>query len=208
MGENRYRRINALMRSTHLYTGLFLAPWLLVYAASGFCLNHHQWVRETFGVKPPRWEVVREATFPPGRTLPTAPAEQAEAVLRHVGLEGPHNFVGQPDARKMVIHRPSGAGSYRVTWHRDRSLVVVQRQAPFSFYRLLHFLHFRHGFHHRQLAHVVWGVIVNVVTISMWLWVLTGIYIWFRVPKRRALGSLCVVGGSVLFIVLVMLLCL
>ncbi len=208
MGENRQRRINTLMRTTHLYTGLFLAPWLLIYATSGFFLNHHQWIREKLGVTSPKWERVREVEFTPSRTFPRARDEQALAILRHIDLEGPHNVMGPPNDQRMIVHRISGAGNYRVTWHRKRSVIVVQRQLPFSYYRLVHFLHFRHGFHHRHWPALIWGVIVDAVTVSMWLWVLTGIYIWFRMPRKRMLGSLCVVGGSVLFIVLVVLLCL
>ena len=208
MGEDRHRRVDSIMRSTHLYTSLFLAPWLLVYATSGFFLSHHQWFREKFRVTPPKWEVLREVKFVPSETFPTTPAEQAGAILRHIDLEGAHNVLGQSNAQRMIIHRISGGGNYRVTWHRDRALVVVQRQQPFSLYRLVHFLHFRSGFRQSQWPHLVWGVMVDAATISMWLWVLTGIYIWFRVPRKRALGSLCVIGGSTLFIILVVLLCL
>ena len=208
MGENRLWRIDRIMRSTHLYTGLFLAPWLLVYATSGLFLNHHQWFREKFGVTPPKWDVVREVKFVPSETFPTAPAEQAEAILRHVELEGAHHIMGTPNAQRMMINRISGGGNYRITWHRDRDLIIVQRLQPFSFYRLVHFLHFRSGFRQSQWPHLVWGMMVDAVTITMWLWVLTGLYIWFRVPRKRALGSLCVIGGSVLFIVLVVFLCL
>ena len=28
------------MRALHLYTGLFLVPWMTVYAVSAFCLKH------------------------------------------------------------------------------------------------------------------------------------------------------------------------
>ncbi len=40
MAKTRIARIDSIMRLTHSYTGLFLIPWLLVYAASAFCLNH------------------------------------------------------------------------------------------------------------------------------------------------------------------------
>jgi len=208
MGENGHRRINTFMRLTHLYTGLFLAPWLLIYATSGFVLNHHHWIRDKLGVTSPKWEQVREVQFTPPQGFTRDPTERAAAILRLVDLEGPHHVMGPPNDQRMVINRVSGAGNYRVTWYPRRSLIVVQRQLPFSFYRLLHFLHFRHGYDQRHLPTLIWGVIVDVVTISMWLWVLTGLYIWFKVPRRRLLGSLCVIGGSVLFIVLVVLLCL
>ena len=54
---------------------------------------------------------------------------------------------------------------------------------------------------------MIWGVIVDVVTVSTVLWVITGIYIWARRPRKRLLGGLCLVAGSLLFAALALLMC-
>lgn len=205
---SRWMRVDVVMRSIHLYTGLFLAPWMLIYATSGLCLNHHQWFIKQLGVNPPRWQLEREVKFVPEDTFPQAQAEQAQAVLHQVGLDGAHNII-QPQSNRdqMVINRICATGNYRVTWRRPRSLIVVEKQQPFSFYRLLHFLHFRFGYNQRQLAFVVWALLVDVVVISIWLWVVSGFYLWLRRSRKRFLGGACAIAGSVLFIVLVLLLC-
>jgi hypothetical protein len=207
MANSRWGRVDAVTRSVHLYTGLFLAPWLLLYATSGFCLNHNKWLTERLKIAPAQWQLVREVQFVPDDTFPRIAPEQAAAILDRLGLPGAHNIVGNPDGPQMVINRPSGAGAYRVTWRRPRSLLVVERMQPFSFYRLLHFLHFRFGYHQPHFAYVTWAAIVDIVTVSMWVWVLTGLYIWFHRPRTRLVGSLCALGGSVLFLVLTLLLC-
>jgi len=208
MEKNRWARIESAVRLTHLYAGLFLAPWLLIYATSGFCLNHSRWINERLGIASPRWDVLREVPFVPDDTFPRTPEEQAEAILRYADLEGPHFIVDQPTAQEMIINRASGGGDYRITWRGLRSLIIVEKQQPFSSYRLLHFLHFRHGYGQPYFVQIAWAVLVDAVTISMWLWVLTGLYIWLRRPRQRIAGGLCVAGGSVLFIVLVVILCL
>ncbi|OHB66025.1 MAG: hypothetical protein A2Y77_00310 [Planctomycetes bacterium RBG_13_62_9] len=207
MADSRWGRIDVVMRSTHLYTGLFLAPWFLVYATSGFCLNHNKWLIERLKISPAKWELVREVPFTPDETFPRTAPERAIAILERVGLPGAHNIVGNPNAPQMVIMRPSGTGAYRVTWRRAGSLLVVERMQPFSVFRLLHFLHFRFGYTQPYFAHVAWAAIVDVVTISMWVWVLSGFYIWLRRPRTRLIGSLFALGGSLLFIVLTILLC-
>ena len=153
-------------------------------------------------------DLVREVQFTPDDAFPQVPQEQARAILRHLDLEGAHFIVGRRTPGQMIINRASGAGTYRITWQRDRSRLIVERQRPFSAYRLMHFLHFRHGYGQPYVIHVLWAAIVDAVTISMWLWVVTGIYIWFRRPRQRIAGGLCVAGGSVLFIALVAFLCL
>jgi len=207
MANSRWGRTDVVVRSVHLYAGLFLAPWLLVYATSGLCLNHNKWLTERLKIAPAQWELVREVPFAPDDTFPRTAPERAVAILDRVGLPGAHNLVGNPNTSQMVIMRPSGAGAYRITWRRPSSLLVVERMQPFSFYRLLHFLHFRQGYNQPYFAYVTWAAIVDVVTISMWVWVLSGLHIWLRRPRRRLVGSLFALGGSLLFIVLTILLC-
>ena len=43
MGIGGWSRVDRFMRAGHLYTGLFLVPWMAVYATSAFCLNHNSW---------------------------------------------------------------------------------------------------------------------------------------------------------------------
>ena len=86
-------RVDRTMRSLHLYTGLFLSPWMLVYATSAFCLNHDAWVRELFHVVPPSWELVREVPFVPAESFPVAPDDQASAnpAEARFGRAAPHS---------------------------------------------------------------------------------------------------------------------
>ena len=100
---------------------------------------------ERLKITPPKWEVVREVEFVPDDTFPRAPAEQARAILQLLDLDGAHRIQGRPNASPMIILRICGGGNYRVTWRRPRSLVIVEKQQPFSLYRLVHFLHFRGG---------------------------------------------------------------
>jgi hypothetical protein len=44
MGTRRWLLCDRWMRALHLYTGLFLVPWMTVYAVSAFCLNHNEWI--------------------------------------------------------------------------------------------------------------------------------------------------------------------
>ena len=46
MKTSRWVRWDRWMRGLHLYTGLFLVPWMTVYATSAFCLNHKEWFTE------------------------------------------------------------------------------------------------------------------------------------------------------------------
>ena len=207
MPKSGWIRADRIVRWLHLYTGLFLIPWMVIYAASAFCLNHRAWFAQHFNIEPAQWKVVREVDFVPDDGFPHAPAEQARVILQRLDLDGAHRIQGRPNQNQMTIFRVSGSGHYRVTWRRHRSVVTVERQEPFSYYRLLHFLHFRCGYDQPYLAHILWAVLVDLVAVSMLLWVVSGIYLWWRRSRKVLLGWGCIVAGGLLFLVLAIILC-
>ena len=206
MEKNRWMRWDRLMRASHLYTGLLLVPWMIVYAVSAFCLNHSAW----FSNPPktgPKWEVVRETEFTPDAAFPQDPHQQAQAILKHLDLDGAYRIPGDPLANPLTIYRSCAAGLYRVTWHRQPSRLVVEQYGPTSFYVLVNNLHFQHGYDQETVAYWTWAVIVDVVTVSTVIWVISGIYLWARRPRKRLLGGVCLVAGVVLFVWLAVVLC-
>ena len=205
MATNRWVRWDRWMRALHLYTGLFLVPWMTVYAVSAFCLNHKEWFTEGLGLAQ-NWENVQEVEFTPGPGFPQTPAEQAVLILRHVDLDGPHTIMGTPDANQLVLIRLCATGHYRVSWFPRRSRVVVDRFQPASFYSVVNAFHFQHSYR-PYFAHWAWAFIVDATTTSTILWVISGIYLWARRPRRRLLGGLCLIAGTVLFAILAVLLC-
>mgnify|MGYP003337031680 CR=1 FL=1 len=54
--------MSLLLRRIHLYLALFLAPWVLMYTASTFVMNHRSWFHPTEPPPPPRFELERELT--------------------------------------------------------------------------------------------------------------------------------------------------
>lgn len=194
------------MRLAHLYTGLFLTPWMMVYALSGFCLNHASWFADHLKLAP-QWVNVRQETYTPDASYPNDPGEQAVALLVHLGLEGPHQIMGIPTGDQLTLWRSCAAGNYRVTWQRQNSRLLVEQQQPASFYSFVNNLHFMRGYSQPYVATRGWGMIVDAVTISTILWVFTGIYLWVGKPRERRVGGICLSAGCALFLLLALLLC-
>jgi hypothetical protein len=194
------------MRASHLYTGMFLVPWMIVYAVSAFCLNHSAWFVERFQPAQ-KWEVERETDFAPDAAFPADPDGQAQAILAALDLEGAYRITGVPDANQLTLMRLCVTGHYRITWQRQRNHVVVDRLKPVSFYSIVNNLHFVMGYGQSSWAYLTWAALVDAVTISTVIWVISGIYLWARWPRKRLVGGLCLAAGSLLFVVLVTLLC-
>jgi len=206
MKNHRWLPWDRLMRASHLYTGMFLFPWMIVYAVSAFCINHSAWFLAK-NQPAQRWEVVREADFAPDAELPSDADEQAKAVLEALDLNGAYRILGVPDAHQLTLLRLCAAGHYKVTFQRPRNHVVVERLRPVSAYALINNLHFVTGYGVSSWAYWVWAVVVDAVTISTVIWVISGVYLWARRPKKRLLGGVCMTAGIALFAVLVVLLC-
>lgn len=204
MEKNGWLRCDRWMRAAHLYTGLLLVPWMIVYATSAFCINHKTWF--TGPDAGPKWEVVRETEFPLDAEFPEDPQQQVKAILKHLDLDGAYRMPGDPQANPLVIYRSCATGLYRVTWHRQPSRLVVERYGPTSFYTLVNNLHFQHGYDLEPVAYRIWAVIVDVVTVSTVIWVISGMYLWAR-RRKRLLGGACLAAGVVLFVWLVAVLC-
>ena len=203
-----WARVDRWMRSIHLYSGLFLVPWMMVYATSALLINHGPLIREWFDVQPPKQEVIREVEFNPNGAFPENLDEQAAGVLAHLELEGAHRVLpGQSNARQLTIFRMCASGNYIITWNRVEKNIVVKQQKPFSYMRLINGLHFKGGYGQRYPAHILWAVVVDLVGVSIAFWVASGVYIWARRPTKRLLGGVFLVGGIVLFIALALALC-
>ena len=59
----------------------------------------------------------------------------------------------------------------------------------------------------RHVGRAAGAVIVDATTSSAVLWLISGIYLWARRPRRRLVGGLCLLAGTVLFAILAVLLC-
>jgi hypothetical protein len=170
---------------------------MVVYATSAFCLNHEEWFGPPNTTPMHQWEVVREVEFA-GDDASQAPDDRARSILRQVDLDGPHRIMGEPTENDVAIYRLSAGGDYRVAWSRGNSKIVVQRQPPASLCRYFHFFHFGRGYDGRYLGSVVWAVSIDAVTLSTWFWVISGVYLWARRPKKRW-GGVCLVAGGLFF---------
>lgn len=206
MKNGRWLPWDRLMRASHLYTGMFLVPWMVVYAVSAFCLNHMTWFVEK-NQPAQKLEKVHEADFAPDAEFPSDADDQAKAILEALDLDGAYRIQGVPDASQLTLWRFCATGHYRITLQRPRNHVVVERLRPVSAYSLINNLHFVTGYGVSNWVYWIWAVVVDAVTISTIIWVVSGVYLWARRPRKRLLGAVCMTAGIALFAALVVLLC-
>src|SRR5690349_24335563 len=83
-------KFSRLLRRIHMFTGLFLGPWMLMYALSTLVMTHREFVASLYTSNNPATVMERELDY--SRSFPTnlTREEIASQILRDIGLEGTH----------------------------------------------------------------------------------------------------------------------
>jgi hypothetical protein len=198
-------KLSKLIRRTHMYLALFLTPWLLVYALSGFILNHRTWFFpvSTPGheAAPPPFEKMGERAYDVVFSDDADPRMIGAKILEDVGLAGSFNVQGDGRQPKLVIMRSTASAAYRVTYLRPEKKVQIERQ-QFNAPMFLNRTHFRHGYTQPFAPSIAWAVIVDLVIVALVFWVLSGLWMWWEIKPARAWGAVFGLVGAAVFALL------
>jgi hypothetical protein len=185
-------------RRVHLYSGLFLLPWLMMYGLSSFLIIHQSWF---FADKKPVWEPVFEKNYDRLVSDQTNLRDTAQEILKEFNLEGAF-WVNKPKPETLEIDRYSFWGSTHLTYSiKDHKLKAERQRVPVG--RAVIRMHFRGGYSQAPFWDKFWGSLVDAACVGIIIWVASGLIMWWRLPRLRAWGAIAVVGGFVSFLLLV-----
>lgn len=193
---SRKRRISfdKINRRTHLYAGLFFIPWFFFYALSSAVFNHPKW----FDSGPPKMNPLFDRAY----TAEPAPAEGdprpfVRRALKANGLDGQFFVRREPDG-KIVVDQVRFLSNTRITYDLGTRRLTAVR-AGFSWRPLLTRIHTRGGYDTNGFLQILWAVIVDIIQVTMIVWVASGIYMWWRLGRFRSWGFLALASGFALF---------
>ena len=196
--------ISRLVRRIHMFTGLFLAPWMLMYALSTLVMTHHQYVNSFYSSKNPALVTERELAYT--RSFPTNLTREqiAPQILQDLGLDGTHSVSGGRNGRPLVINRQNALSTRRVTFDAANQKVSIQRE-EFRAATFLDRMHRRRGYNQPYALEDTWGFTVDVAVVTMIFWSLSGLWLWWEIKAVRLWGALAGVAGFGLFTVFAIL---
>ena len=183
------------VRRAHLYTGLFLLPWVIMFGVSTMPINHQS--TETV-----QWTLLGQHAF-------DAPVPESSENLRPLGremmnaagLEGGY-YVYRVNPKQVQAGHPNFLAPVRISYFpEERRLVVEQR--PFSLRPFLSGMHTRGGYDMGGFWDSVWAVFVDAVSVGLILWIASGIYMWWSLPSTRRWGWMALGAGAICFAVLI-----
>jgi hypothetical protein len=189
-------------RDLHLYFGLFISPFVLLFAASVFYLNHGKLIP---GGEPPA-DYYSALDIPDGfdRVKGREAVERAKAILPQVGVAGEIGFLRYVAGDRHLIFPVSKAGS-EATVDVDliaRTATVTRRSM--NLWESISYLHKIPGPHNvairgNWIGTQLWRVFADA-TIYLVLFIsLSGIYLWWAIKAERRIGFALLAGGAATF---------
>jgi len=196
------RGISRLVRRIHMFTGLFLAPWMVMYALSTMVMTHHEYVNSFYDSKSPVLVAERELDY--SRSFATNETRDAIAqqILNDLSMEGAYSVSGGGNGKPLVIQRQHALPHQRLTFDASKSKITIERE-EFRTPTVLERLHRRRGYNHPYALEDTWGFTVDVACAGIIIWVASGLIMWWRLPRLRTWGAIAVGGGILSFALLV-----
>lgn len=189
------------LRDLHLYFGLFISPFVLLFAASVFYLNHGKLLARDLPA-----ETFHAIRIPEGLDRLKGPeaVQRAKAVLPQLGVSGEIGFLRYVSSNRHLIFPVSKAGiEATVELELDTGTATVKRRRM-SVWESLAYLHKMPGPHNvavrgNWVGTRIWRWFADT-TIYLLLFIsLSGVYLWWAIRADRRTGALLVAAGAFTF---------
>jgi hypothetical protein len=192
-----YRWISKL----HIYFGLFIGPFVVLFALSAIMLNH-------------TWGVGSEGKIQKNQMSIEIPADMegleiARHIMRQVNVSGEIEFFQHnPQRRRFTI--PVMKPGEKVTINVDldsKTAEIEQRRT--GFWNALLYLHKSPGPHLAGLRGnwfytKFWMVLADTTVYLLLALSISGIYLWSLVKSERKAGLVLLGGGCITFLLIVL----
>lgn len=191
------------LKTLHLYFGLFICPFVLLFAVSAILLNH-AWRP---GGAPAKPEVRNQENIVIRTDLESLPL--AQDIMQQVGVSGEIEFFRyQPQQKRLVIPvmRPGWRAKITVDVAR-RTAQIEQRRT--GFWDALLYLHkspgpHLAGFRGNWIFTRIWGGLADATACLLLFLAASGVYLWLLLRSERRIGLILMGAGSLSFFALVL----
>jgi hypothetical protein len=180
-----------VIRKFHLWCGLIVMTFLMMYAVSGAIMTHRPWFN--MGAHRPAPTV---QTVPLDASIAGAGSKEqlAADVQRHLKLDGriqfPQSQPSADDTRFWVNHPGT---ELRVDVLKREKLIRLTTQREPLVGKLI-MLHKVNGYDAHPAYDAV-ALFADLTGVTMILFAFTGVYLWWKTAKNRLWGVLCLAAS-------------
>ena len=197
----RTPRLWSWIRDFHLYTGLLISPFVLVFAVSTLLLNH-TW-------KP--WEAdsdVQSRTVPISTNVPKGLEDLAKAlwIVEQVGVEGEIQYIrGSGDVVTIPVATPGLRLTIRADLTAGAATIESRKTALWDRLIYLHKTPGPHmaGFRGNWVFTQIWGGLVDGTVALILFSSVSGVYLWLLISAQRRTGIVLLGLGGLTLVLLI-----
>jgi len=185
-----------LTRRVHLYLGMFLLPWVVMFGVSSLLLNHTAW----FQIGANDWTTLDErANYDVQGPVPGDLRAVAARIIADAGYEPRAGFGAfKPNANRVNINLPSFRHPIRITYFSDQHRLLVERRG-FAWGPTLRNMHTHDGYYLHAPGQTAWAVMVDILCVAILFWVASGLYMWWVLPGTRGWGWATLAASALSF---------
>jgi hypothetical protein len=196
------RRFYLVTRDLHLYVGLFISPFVLVFAVSVFYLVHGFAQRPAPGpADAPR--TIANLRIPPDivRTEGRARVDALRPVLDQLGVRGEIDFVRHvPGEHRLIVpvRLPDRDTTVSLDYERGTATVTSRGHSLSDAFVYLHKMPGPHNADVRGDSSMMgaWRVLADATTYLFLFITLSGIYLWLALKAERRVGLILILAGA------------
>ena len=196
------RRFYLITRDLHLYVGLFISPFVLVFAVSVFYLVHGLAQRPAPGPSD-ALRSVADLRMPPdiARMQGRARVDALRPVLEQLGVRGEVDFVRHVASEHRLIvpvRLPDRDTIVSLDYDQQTATVTSRRHALSDAFVYLHKMPGPHNVDVRGNSPLMgaWRILADTTTYLFLFITLSGIYLWLALRTERRIGLLMILAGA------------
>ena len=180
-------------RKLHFYVGLYLLFFLWLFSFTGLLLNHSGWTFAEFWPNRKQSDLERPIEPPPqGGDL-----AQVRDILRQLGIDGEIEWTKtRPDLTRFDFRASRPGRSFEIRADLQRNVAAVHR-TDLNWWGVARVLHTFTGVRMTDSRNSrdwtptsVWALSMDALSAGLILMVLSGVYMWWRLKRKRLLGAL------------------
>lgn len=199
------KQFHALIRSLHLYFGLFISPFVLLFSISVLVLNHTAFfsrLRPVHNLEP-EYRELGAFDFTGSDSL------IAKKLLDKVNLDGEVDWIVKTDTSfSFPLNKPGLTRSVSLNRLTGRVTVTGTEVGFFGAIQFLHLMPGQHnaGMRGNSVLIKLWRVMTDTLVYVVLFVSASGVFLWYYLRPERMLGVVSLSVGFVFLIVVAILL--
>ena len=193
-----------LVRSLHLYFGLFISPFILIFSISALVFNHVGFLNRMSPVKSLPEIRIKLDEIP----YDTTDLGTAKAIISKLGIVGEIDFISKNNSRiSFPVNKPGLKTRVEVNTLTDSVVITMQMEGSM---RAMSYLHLMPGQHNVQIRGnsvflKIWRLIADAVVYLVMFLTVSGIFLWYFLKGERKTGLYSIIIGVLFFTGLLLL---